>query len=309
MTSENDIILSVIVSVYNHEKYISEALDSILMQKTNFKMEVLVGDDFSTDNTREILREYEKNYPDFFTMFYRDHNMFREAVTSSRDLMNRAKGKYVIVLEGDDFWTDENKLQKQVDFLEAHPEYIAVAHNCTIVDETSKPTGRKYHECKDTEYTLAHYALDIMPGQTATIMHRNLVTQEYFDTSFMYLNIKPGDRRKYFTFASNCKMYCMQQTMSAYRYITSGGSSFSARQKFDYGQKYSWHFEQLKYADKIKNKKAVKYAEMLLLKLVLTGYKKRCIPFSQVVKEFFKLSHPFYAVYLLIWRLFKLHLK
>ena len=296
MTSENDIILSVIVSVYNHERYISEALDSILMQKTNFKMEVLVGDDFSTDNTRDILREYEKNHPGFFTMFYRDHNMFREAVTSSKDLMNRAKGKYVIVLEGDDFWTDENKLQKQVDFLESHPEYIAVAHNCIIVDENSKPTGRKYHECKDTEYTLEHYALDILPGQNATVMRRNLNKNPLIDTSFMDLNIMPGDRR-------------MQQTMSAYRYITSGGSSFSATQKFDYNQKYRWHFEQLKYANKVKNKKAVKCAEMLLLKLVLTGYKKHCISFSQVIKEFFKLSHPFYSVYLLIWRLFKLHLK
>lgn len=305
MTSKNELMLSVVVSVYNHEKYISEALDSILMQKINFNMEVLVGDDFSTDNTRDILRKYEKNYPGFFTMFYRDHNMFNEPITSTLDLTTRCKGKYAIYIEGDDFWTDEYKLQKQVDFLESHPEYIAVAHNCVVVGEDSKPINELYPECRDTEYTLEHYAIDILPGQTATFLHRNYVTQNLFDTSFLYLNIMPGDRRKIFTFASNGRTYCMQQTMSAYRHITSGGSSFSANYKYNYEQRRNWYFEQLKYAQKISNKDAIKCAEMLFLAEVFSGFRKHYISFSEFLNELKLIKYPISTWLFLIKRFIK----
>lgn len=305
MSSENDIMLSVVVSVYNHEAYISEALDSILMQKVNFKMEVLVGDDFSTDNTREILRTYEKNYPGFFTMFYRDHNMFKEAITSTSELFTRCKGKYIIVLEGDDFWIDEYKLQKQVDFLENHPDYIAVSHNCVVVGADSKPLDEIYPECKDEEYTLKHYAFDIIPGQNTTFMHRNFVTQNLFDTSFLYLNIAPGDRRKYFTFVSNGKIHCIQEVMSAYRHITSGGSSYSANFKYNYEERRNWYFEQLKYAHKINNNKAVKCAEMLFLAEVFSGFRKRYISFSEFLNELKLIKYPISTWIFLLERFIK----
>ena len=295
-------MLSIYVPVYNHGAYISQALDSILMQKVNFKYEVLVGDDLSTDNTREILKRYEEAYPDVFTMFYREHNMYKEAINNGRDLLGRCKGKYIIPLEGDDFWTDEFKLQKQVDFLEAHSEYQAVAHNCIVVGADSKPLDETYPECKDEEYTLEHYALDILPGQSATVMCRNFVTQDLYDTSFMDLNIIPGDRRKYFTLVANGRVYCIQEVMSAYRHITSGGSSFSATNVFNYQNLLKWHRAQLEYANKLTNKKALLCAEMLFLMTVLHGFTRRHITLSKTLTELKELKHPVSAFLLLLKR-------
>ena len=91
MKEKDEVLLSVICPTYNHEKYIRQALDSILMQKVNFKYEVIVGEDCSPDNTREILKEYEKKYPDIFTMVYHDKNI--GARNNSQDLLKRANGK------------------------------------------------------------------------------------------------------------------------------------------------------------------------------------------------------------------------
>ena len=165
----DDIMVSVCVTTYNHEKYVAQALDSIIAQKTKYSMEVLVGDDCSTDNTQAILRQYEKQYPGFFKMFYRKRNMYHSIPTNSMDLRSRACGKYVIILEGDDYWTDNHKLEEQIDFLEGHQEYLAVAHNCVAVNETSQPNGENYPECKENEYTLNHFLHGVVPGQL-TIM-------------------------------------------------------------------------------------------------------------------------------------------
>ena len=133
MYSNEQVIVSVIVPVYNHEKYIAQTLDSILMQKTKYRYEVWIGEDASTDDTRAVLMEYEKKCPPDFHFLYREKNMHNSECRNDLDLRLRCKGKYLICLEGDDFWTDENKIEKQIDFLESHPEYIAVSHNCVVV--------------------------------------------------------------------------------------------------------------------------------------------------------------------------------
>lgn len=131
--TEKEIAVSVICVTYNHEKYIRQALDSILMQKTDFAYEVLIGEDCSTDGTRAILKEYEAKHPDLFRMYYRDSNV--GATKNEYELFMDAKGRYVAALELDDIWTDERKLQKQFDFLEAHEEYIGVSHDFDIIDK------------------------------------------------------------------------------------------------------------------------------------------------------------------------------
>ncbi len=114
--------VSVIILVYNHEMYLEQALDSVLMQKTDCNLEVLVGEDASPDGSADILRRYEDAYPGFFTVFYRSENM--GGTKNAYDLLSRAKGRYIAFLEGDDFWTDEWKIQKQADFLEHYPSGI-----------------------------------------------------------------------------------------------------------------------------------------------------------------------------------------
>ena len=118
-------LLSIDVITYNHAKFIRKCLDSILMQKTNFSFEVLIHDDASTDGTADIIREYEAKYPDIIKPIYQTENQWQKNIGISKNFQHpRIHGKYVALCEGDDYWTDENKLQKQVDFLEKHPEKI-----------------------------------------------------------------------------------------------------------------------------------------------------------------------------------------
>lgn len=296
MTENNDIILSIFVATYNHENYIARALDSILMQKTEYKFEVLVGEDKSTDNTRAVLEEYEKKYPGFFTMFYREKNMHNSKCSNALDLKLRCKGKYIIALEGDDFWTDENKLQKQIDFLETHPEYIAVAHNCVVVGEDSEPINEDYPECKDEEYTLKHFFSEIMPGQLATVMYRNFFKDSSFDRSILEKGLSPDDRLLYFALLCHGKVYCIQEKMSAYRHITTHGSSFSATSRFNYPNQKSWQKEFIKYVQKHCGEKEIKIAEYQYLYCIMTGFLCKQITLKQAFRDFLEIRYKFVAI-------------
>jgi glycosyltransferase involved in cell wall biosynthesis len=265
---EYPVMLSVYCVTYNHEKYISQALDGILMQKTQYSFEVLIGDDLSNDRTRDILKSYETKYPNRFQVFYRNHNMNNEEITNSVDLSRRCRGKYVMILEGDDYWTDENKIEMQINFLEANPDYIAVAHNCVVVGHDSQPLDEFYPECKDEDYTIGHYACGILPGQSATVMYRNYVVDDMFDPSFIDLNISPGDRKKIFTFAANGKVHCIQKVMSAYRHVTTFGNSYSATVKYCKELQDKWLKAQLDYAYKIDKRNAIICAELLYLAFI-----------------------------------------
>lgn len=120
-------LVSVWMITYNHEKYIRQSLENVIAQKTNFPFEVIIGEDCSTDGTRAILREFEEMYPDIIKPVYHDSNV--GAMQNAYEYCYpRLSGKYVACLEGDDYWIDENKLQKQVDFLEANPGYAICFH-------------------------------------------------------------------------------------------------------------------------------------------------------------------------------------
>lgn len=126
-------LVSICMLTYNHEKYIKKAIDSILMQKVNFEYEIIIGEDCSPDNTREILVEYKEKYPDKFILVLRNENI--GATNNAYDIKRLTRGKYVATLEGDDFWNYEYKLQKQIDFLENHSDYIGIAHQNNTCDE------------------------------------------------------------------------------------------------------------------------------------------------------------------------------
>ena len=298
--NSDNITLSICVPVYNHENYIIQALDSILMQKTKYSYEVWIGDDCSTDNTQALLKKNENKYTDNFHFIYREKNLFNTSYTNIRDLRSRCTGKYVIILEGDDYWTDEYKIEKQIDFLESHPEYLAVAHNCVVVDEKSMPKDEKYPECNETEYSFEHYASNIMPGQLATVMTRNIYADTSYDTSIMDIGISPGDRLLYFILLSYGKVYCIQETMSAYRHITCSGSSYSANYKYIFEKEERWHSELLDYAYKIKNKTSVKYAELLYFRCLGSGIKVRQLPVSKFMVYYKKSKYKIRNVFLFI---------
>ena len=114
---------------YNHEPYIRQCLDGFVMQKTNFRFEAIVHDDASTDGTAIIIREYAEKYPDIIRPIYETENQYSKHDGSIRRIMDaHTHGKYVALCEGDDYWIDPYKLQKQVDFLESHPDYVMCSH-------------------------------------------------------------------------------------------------------------------------------------------------------------------------------------
>lgn len=121
--AKQDVAVSIICTAYNHEKYISQCLDGFLMQKTTFPFEVIVHDDASTDHTAEIIRKYQREYPDIIKPVYQTENQYQKANPIIKNIMlPLAKGKYAAICEGDDFWTDPNKLQRQFEAMEAHQE-------------------------------------------------------------------------------------------------------------------------------------------------------------------------------------------
>jgi len=126
----NKKLVSVCMITYNHEKYIKDAIEGVLMQKTNFPIELIIGEDCSNDYTRNIVKEYETNYPEIIYAQYPSTN--RGMIINFFTVLQSAKGKYIALCEGDDYWTDPYKLQKQVDFLEHNPEYSMCAHNAIV---------------------------------------------------------------------------------------------------------------------------------------------------------------------------------
>lgn len=139
----DEIIVSVLCTAYNHEKYIRHCLDGFVMQKTNFRYEVLINDDASTDNTAAIIREYEEKYPEIIKPIYQTENQFSKKVRITREvLFPRAGGKYIALCEGDDYWIDPLKLQKQVDALERHPEcHMSVCRVSRVSEDEQTEVG------------------------------------------------------------------------------------------------------------------------------------------------------------------------
>lgn len=119
----NDIKVSVVMITYNHEKFIKEALESVFSQKTNFQYEIIISNDCSTDNTDEVIKKIIDKNENGNLINYTNHKNNKGMIPNFLWSIQQAKGKYIALCEGDDYWTDPYKLQKQVDFLEANPDY------------------------------------------------------------------------------------------------------------------------------------------------------------------------------------------
>ena len=216
---KDKVAVSVICVTYNHEKYIREALDSILMQKTNFEFEILIGEDCSTDGTKDILKEYEKKYPERFRMYYREQNL--GATKNEYELFMDAQGKYIAALELDDVWTDPLKLQKQYEFLEAHEEYIGVAHDFDTIDKSGQIIEnddnqkiKNYFNCK---FSLNDFLTEGFIFQTGTHFYRNIF-KDGSDYSIIYTADRLiRDKTILSLLLFRGDFFILPDTMSAYR--------------------------------------------------------------------------------------------
>lgn len=152
--------LSVVMITYNHEKYIEQAVRGALMQETDFEYEIIIGEDCSTDRTREVLIELQKQYPDKIKLVLNPDNL--GMISNSVNVLNMAQGQYIALLEGDDYWISPYKLQRQVDYLEAHPDCKICTHDAYVVDLNGRIIEtRTYHNiaCLDEYFESKHFVV------------------------------------------------------------------------------------------------------------------------------------------------------
>lgn len=217
--------VSVIVLCYNQEKYICQALDSIICQKTNFTFEVYVGDDASTDNTPNLVRQYADKYPELIKPVLRQKNI--GANPQYIDLVKKCRGKYLAFCDGDDYWCCSTKLQQHVNFLENHPEYVGICGWVKFVDQKGNPV---WHIHGDYEalfqkhtFTMRDFQCGLFPGQGSSAMYRNVYRNFDFEWEKLYA-IDPliGDQISVFLYHLNHnKTYVTHKCFSCYRYISS----------------------------------------------------------------------------------------
>lgn len=214
-------VVSVLVLTYNQKAYIRQALDSVLRQKVDFPYEILIGDDASTDGTGEIVREYAKRRPDIVRAFIREQNL--GGTKNAYDLLERARGTYIANCEGDDYWVDTGKLQRQVEFLQKNPRYSACTHAVKIVDESGKESScqKLSWECQKSEYTLRDFKGIYLPGQPSTWLHRNFMHDKEHDYSIIYqAHPLVGDRTVAMILAMLGPIRREQHPMSCYRRLS-----------------------------------------------------------------------------------------
>lgn len=217
MSKDPILMVSICCSTYNHEKFIVQALEGFLMQKTTFEFEIVVGNDCSTDNSIEILKEYQKKHPKKINLIIPVKN--QGAHKNFINTVKHAQGKYIALCEGDDYWTDAYKLQKQVDFLEKNSEYIICGHYSRVIND-----------CDQTLYThpkpvaLEYSYQDLLLGKqeetkTASLMYKNITEIHHLFKKPWFLKCYAGDKmfRLFATSVTGKKIYVIPEVMSSYR--------------------------------------------------------------------------------------------
>lgn len=228
--------VSVAIITYNHEKYIEKAIRSVLAQKASFSIEIIVSDDCSTDRTQSVIQKLQKQYSDCIVPLLRKKNLGMKI--NSIETLKACKGDYVAFLEGDDYWTDSQKLQKQVDFLEQHRDYAAVFHGCQVIDHHGTKLELPFTFTASTEYKINDIENYLIPGQTSTVMARNFWKADISVLKKLYrVRYAPLDRIIPLFLLSEGRVCCMQEQMSVYRYLIGEKGSWSY--KFQRGN-YLW---------------------------------------------------------------------
>lgn len=225
MKKEEPILVAIQCFVYNHEPYLRESLDGFVMQKTNFRFVAIVHDDCSTDGSAAIIREYEEKYPEIIKPIYETENQYSKHDGSLERIVDEAVDatgtKYLACCEGDDYWIDPYKLQKQVDFLENHPDYMMCFHGAIIKNETDT---RVLTTCDKIE-TKEYFTKDIFPGwvvPTASVVYRREPIERYPPLKHQEW-MKYGDIALFLKCTHTGRVWGMADQMSVYR-MTAGGA-------------------------------------------------------------------------------------
>ena len=208
---------------YNHEPYIRQCLEGFVMQETNFRFEAIVHDDASTDGTAAIVREFAEKYPDIIKPIFETENQYSKHDGSLRRIMDEhTHGKYVAFCEGDDYWTDSLKLQKQVDYMERHPQYLMCYGKC-----------RYYYEKNDmlSKYTYGGDSVtfeQLLCGNTIptlTVLYKKEIESRYQEEIIpCSKHWKMGDYPRWLYIAHKGKIGFMQDEFGVYRILQNSAS-------------------------------------------------------------------------------------
>jgi len=226
-------MVSVCVQTYQHASFIRECLDGILMQQTDFPFEILLGEDESSDGTREICIEYAEKHPDKIRLFLhsRANNIAINGNPTGRfNFMHNlfsARGRYIAICEGDDYWIDSFKLQKQVDFLEANPDFSICFHWVKILWENEKIPKESVYEGPST-FSLKEYVekkKHNIKTNTLSICYRALSKQQMWLYNSWVLDLPNGDYTLCALVLTTGKAYVMPEYMGVYRKHQGGVSN------------------------------------------------------------------------------------
>lgn len=216
MTEHKNILVSVSMITYNHEKFIAEAIESVVAQKTTFPFELVIGEDLSTDSTRVICIEMQKKYPDIIRLRLNDPN--QGMMLNWINNIESGKGKYVALCDGDDYWTDPYKLQKQVDFMETNPDFAMCSHKvhtlmCGHLDENIEME----RDMLTTE--------DIIRKDWGLLTASIFFRKEAHKTPDWYYTVKNGDFALQLIVSLSGKIKFLPEYMAVYRQHLGGMSS------------------------------------------------------------------------------------
>lgn len=253
-------LISVVVTTYNHKDYIKQCLDGILMQQTNFPFEIILGEDDSTDGTKEICVEYAKTHPQIIRLFLRSRKdvIYIGGNPTGRyntiECLKAAKGKYIAICEGDDYWTDPLKLQKQVDFLESNHDFSLIFHNVFILNQR-EPKQDKYpmHKNLDKDIFTTEDILCQWFIPTGSIVMRNykeFVFPDWFNHAVS------GDIPLLLMWSLKGKLKYHNELMGVYRKHHQGASNTHSGYLKAFGMIYLYQnfdiMSNFKFTDKIK---------------------------------------------------------
>ena len=286
----NKIMVSIICNTYNHQNYIKDALESFINQKTDFKFEVLIHDDASTDNTPYIIREYEKKYPDIIKPIYQKENQYSKGIKISQTYQYpRVKGKYIAICEGDDYWIDSQKLQKQVKALEQNFDIDMCAHATIMVKAETKDVIKMI--APDSNNSILTIENVILNGggyvATNSLLYRASLNKNIPD----FRNEKDMDYTLQIHGALRGGILYLNDCMSAYRWMSIG--SWSSQYYIDINKQIQL-FEKFKIVYNILDKDtAYRFSKVIMYREMMD-----VIPLCEFNKDYKK---TFYKKYSLIF--------
>ena len=264
----NKILVSIVCTTYNHEKYIAQALESFIKQQTNFPFEIIVHDDASTDQTALIIKNYESKFDNLIVAIYQSENQYsKKNINIWTDItFPIAKGKYIAICEGDDYWIDPLKLQKQVDFLEKNNDYGLVF---TDADILFNETGRviksfdRSHEKKIPQgYVLNYLMSSPNPYKTCTALFRQNSLLNYNnlikDESFLI-----GDIGLWLYISNRYKVGYINESTAVYRVLQYSAQHFRSFNEF---MKFGKEAREIRYFWAKKFNLKISYSKILYMK-------------------------------------------